>query len=350
MDWRTRTRFASSTGIHLLRSELVSEIARPLEIGADLPESLNISASEHPSRLLRGAMSELGRRLSGGMELSRALEAMGRLAGREAPALARVGERSGRMPEAIHHLEEVLERTARQARVVRNAWLQPGIVLLTAWIVLLVLCVWTFPAIFRFTDRPVPGLLAPFTALRAHPWMFGLLALGLPLVAATGWRLLSWTERGERWLRAVPRWGALREAGRLALFCRSLGLLVGSGVPLDEAMAIIAEALPAGAVRRSVREAGLRLAAGEPVAEVFRRPPFFSPLVRIALEWPQEAGGVAPGFARIADFYEAELLRLGREMDVAAEVAAILTASAVAGVVVILAWGGYFSSFSHMAW
>jgi type II secretory pathway component PulF len=196
--------------------------------------------------------------------------------------------------------------------------------------------------------RAAPGLLTPFAALRDNLPAFGIVAIGLPLLAVVALRLLSWTERGERWLRVVPRWGALREAGRMALFCRSLGLLVGAGVPIDEAMAVVAGALPAGAVRRSVREAGLRLASGEPVAEVFRRRPFFSPLVRLALEWPQEAGGVAPGFARIAGFYEEELARLAREMDVAAEVGAILIASVVAGVVVILAWGGYFQILSHM--
>jgi general secretion pathway protein F len=132
-----------------------------------------------------------------------------------------------------------------------------------------------------------------------------------------------------------------------ALFCRSMSLLLGAEVPLDAALALTADILPAGAPRRAVREAGLRVAAGEPPGTVLGGGRILSPLIRFALEWPGGRGGAAVGFDRITSWFQSEAKRMSERLLFATELAAVLLAGLLAGTVVTIAWAVYFNGISN---
>ena len=93
-----------------------------------------------------------------------------------------------------------------------------------------------------------------------------------------------------------------------------------------------------------LEEAGLRLAAGEPLPEALPESAWLSPLVRALLARPGSRDSLAAGFGRLADFYEGEIERLGRRLAMVTEVVAIGVAGLAAGFLVIAMWKLYFDA------
>jgi type II secretory pathway component PulF len=337
---------ASQQGV---RADLVCELRRAWETSGKPVEALRDAAAEHPSWLVRGCLDRLAGSLARGALLSDALGELGRVAGPEVVAVARAGEESGRMSGALRALDAVVARTAQGASEVRAVRLGPTIAVVAAVIVFVLLGGGPLPLLYSFTERPLPLLLRPAQFAYENPMQAVLLALLLAVVAWSVHRVLASSERGERWLSTVPLWGALQRTTRAALFTRTLALLAGAGVPLERAVEVGIGVFPHGRARRELEDARRRMATGEPAKKVFREGRGLTTLLRVALAGPASEDAMAEGLGRIAEFYEAEVDRMGEQVRVTAEVAAICLAGVLTGAVVIGMWGGYFTSVSAMA-
>src|SRR5512142_1798448 len=92
----------------------------------------------------------------------------------------------------------------------------------------------------------------------------------------------------------------------LALTTRQLATLVASGMPLDQALAAVAEQADHPGAARIVTTLREQVAAGEPLAGALSRfPRTFSPLYRGLVAVGVESGQLGAVLSRLADYLEA---------------------------------------------
>jgi type IV pilus assembly protein PilC len=107
-------------------------------------------------------------------------------------------------------------------------------------------------------------------------------------------------------LRA-PVFGQLAHKTALARFSRSLAALVRAGVPILDALEIVAETAGNAVVAEAVSDTQAAVKAGESLARPLEAHPVFPPMVTQMIAVGEETGALDELLEKIADFYDSEV-------------------------------------------
>lgn len=236
---------------------LCQGLALQLHAGIRLGDGLFLLAQEEtgPARAL---LDEMGRQLDEGGSLSAAVEKSEAFPAYVAD-MVRVGERTGRLEEALEALSAYYRERERMERQVRNALTYPSIILLLMLVVvgmLLVKVLPVFDAVYASIGGHLTGAAGGLLYLGQilsgmMPALWVLLA-----VAACGTLLLSCKRDLREKVLDIWRkhWGDKGIAARFnnARFARALAMGLSSGLALEEAVELasrLLENIPGAAAR-----------------------------------------------------------------------------------------------------
>ncbi len=247
------------------------------------------------------------------------------------------GEETGQLEAVAARLAELLERREALKSGLVSATLYPAIVMGFGVLVMLFLLAVVVPQVVSVFERAggeLPWLtravIAASSFLRDNGgWLLAALAA---LVA--GWRLAmrrpALAARRDRWLLALPLVGRLLARVETARFARTLGMLLGGGVPALAAMHIANQGWSLAPLRRigerareSLREGG---ALADALAAEGRLPGMAIRLIRVG----EQSGRLDAMLLKLADHYEREVSRgLKRMLTVAEPLLVLLMALGV---------------------
>lgn len=257
-------------------------------------------------------------------------------------ALIRVGEMSGTLDHILETLGSERARAEAMGRKVTDALHYPAFVLLAAGGVLFFFVMFVLPqfsSVLRDFNAKTDPIIETFMALsdllRGHGFEVAAVLFG---AGAGGWAL--WRRPAVRngvitQLARLPIISSVVEFHRTALFCRNLGILLGSGVTLTATLRILIDIMSATgsvpvwtAMADRVRHGG-KLSDALTAAAVL-------PAVSVRmLRLGEETGQLPTLAARVAEFYEAKLQRqLDRIVGIIGP-AAIVTISIVVGGLIV---------------
>lgn len=251
-------------------SSMCLELSMLLHAGVGMGDAMHLLAEEGDTSL-----AALAAQIDGGMSLAAALRESGRFPV-YACGLIEVGERTGRTEEALAALSRYYEGRVRLARRVRSALLYPAIMLALMLVVIGVLLVKVLPIfddVYASLGGRLTGVAGGLLALgrwleSAMPVLWVLLALAALFAAAfaasaafRGKVLSLW--RNSRGDKGVAR---LLNNARLA---QAMSMGMASGLPLEEAVALSAGLLEAGARERCLT-CRKQLEQGEPLGTALR--------------------------------------------------------------------------------
>jgi len=224
---------------------LSSELAIMLRAGLPLDRALRvlIGMSHKPS--VAALVEDLLEQVKGGASLSRALGAHQALFGDFYINMVRSGEASGQLSEVLTRLVEHMERLRALRDSAVSAMIYPAILLAIAVLSLVGMIGFVVPqfeALFADMGEglPLPTQLVLDLAhlFTAHGWWLGIAAVLL------AWAVARWLRSpgGQAWWQArvlrLPVIGTLVLKYDVTRFSRSLGTLLGSGVPVLTALQI----------------------------------------------------------------------------------------------------------------
>jgi general secretion pathway protein F len=257
-------------------------------------------------------------------------------------ALARVGETSGKLP----HILEVLGNERSRAEVIRrklaDALHYPAFVLAAAFCVLTFFVIFVLPqfsAVLRDFGARTDSVIAVFFRLSDFVRAYGPeLGLSVAATIVAVWLLLR--RPGVRvaviaQTSRLPGISSMFKFYRASLFCRNLGILLGSDVNLTTTLRILVDIMSGAgrgaawtAVADRVRHGG-KLSDGLAAAAIL--PPMAIRMLRLG----EETGQLATLAGRIAEFYEAKLQRsLDRVVGIVGPLAIITISIVVGGLIV----------------
>ena len=105
----------------------------------------------------------------------------------------------------------------------------------------------------------------------------------------------------------MPVFGVIIRKSVIARFCRTLGTLIQSGVPILEALAIVKGALGNEVVSSAVSKVHDSIREGETIAEPLAQSGIFDDMVINMIDVGEETGELDKMLMKIADNYELEV-------------------------------------------
>jgi type II secretory pathway component PulF len=325
---------AGKGGVRFGRRREVLEVTRAmaalLPVGMPLAQALN-AASGVASGDVRAALQEVRGRVERGDTLSSALAEHRRLFSPLYVGLVRAGERSGDIDAAFARLAAQLERDEQLRGKVLSAAIYPMLLATAGSVAVTVLLFFVLPRFVTLLEgsgaklpRSTSTLLA-FSSVLHRAWPV-LLLIPLFIAAFAAW--VSNSDEGRRvWSRvmlALPGVSTLRRYALAGRFARLVGVLLGGGAPLLNALDDTIESIgdpvardDAIRIRTSVRE-GVSLRGA--VAESTLFPALLAQLIGVG----EDAGQLQVFLMKAADIFEERTERATQRLATLAEPAMIV--------------------------
>ena len=251
--------------------------------------------------------------LNQGRELSAALAVHQGIFGAFYISMVRVGELTSRLTEVFLSLNEHLEFERDVRERIKEAMRYPVFVMIALAIAVVVLNVFVIPVfakIFATFKAPLPlvtqGLLA-FSGWMVTWWPL-LIVAGIAVVFI-GRRYLKTTAGRYLWdsrkLR-LPIVGDILLKAALARFSRSFALTIQSGVPLDQALTVVAQTVDNVFLSARIEQMRNGIERGGSITRCATATGIFTPMVLQMLSVGEETGELDALLFEIAGMYERE--------------------------------------------
>lgn len=240
-------------------AEMLGRLAISLSAGVDLRRGWEAESSRLPSRW-RGAAVAVAAALREGCDFGTALGRAGDVFPPAVVGMVGVGDRTGRLPEALRDAAQAVEESVATRRSLRAALLGPAVQLGCAAVAVGVLV--AVSGMAQTPDgKPFDLLGIGLTGRRGLVTLaVGVAAAGLAAALVAPAVVRSWRSGG--WARAVggrlPVVGGAVRAAEAATWCRAASFAAHAGVPVGEMVALAAQAAPGLAFEPAAIEARLR--------------------------------------------------------------------------------------------
>jgi type II secretory pathway component PulF len=292
------------------------QLALLLRAGISLLRALELLARHDSGTALGKILESLIREVGMGHHLHEALALHPKAFDDTYRQLVRAGEASGNLAAVLEALATFRGRAIRTRSRTISALIYPLTVLAVALVALLFLSARVIPKfqlLFRDGGNApdLPALTRHVTAgcetLRSH---FTSLLLFL-LISLSLCYFHGRTERGRRRFSSlalkIPLTGRILEKQNLVLFLRTLGLVLGGGVPFAEGLRLACAAVPNAFLRNYLESIAARAREGVPLGELFAESPHVPAAVQGLVAVGEASGSLAPMALHAADILEEEL-------------------------------------------
>lgn len=318
------------------------QLATLLGAGQPLDRALGhlVELPERPAG--RRVVERIRDAVRGGLPLSAALEQQHGLFPRLYVNLVRAGEAGGGLQPALARLADHLERAAALRAQLVSALVYPMLLLVmvvAVCVLLLAFVVPQFDDLLRSAEVSLPWYTEAVLAVGRLLRVAGLPAFVLAAVAAL--LLLRHLRRpGPRaaldaWLLGRPRIGALLSRFETARLARTLGTLLGNGVPLLAALGIARQSVGNRVLGEAVEAATEAVKAGQGLGPALARAQCFPRLAVQMVQVGEESGELAAMLLKVADTFDTETRRaLERALAALVPVVTVLMAALV-GIVIL---------------
>src|SRR3979409_2679924 len=318
------------------------DLALLLRAGARINDGLELLAADPDFGRLRPVVADIRSRVVSGDSFAEALARHEGLCPGMYGALIRVGEASGSLDQVLQVLADERSRTEALKRRLGDAIRYPVFLLGAAGCVLLFFLTFVLPqfaSVLQDFGAKVDPIILTFlnlsTLLRNNS--DAVLAV-VAIVIAGSW--LSLRQEGVRRgiTNTLTRLPAIRDvmmSYRTSLFCRNLGLLLGSGVNLTTTLRILVDMM--GSVGSSTvwSAAADRVRHGAKLSDALSDTQALPAMAARMLRRGGEHGRLPMLAGRVAEIYEAKLQRtLDRVVGIAGPAAIIVISIVVGGLIV----------------
>ena len=228
--------------------------------------------------------------------------------------LVRAGEIGGILDTILQRLGAYIEKNEKLKRRVKGAMVYPSIVLIVAvgvTVVLLMFVMPIFEKMFKDFGGAMPAPTQFLIDLSHAMTSYWYLIFGIPVVLAVVWKAWVGTERGRRqwdaFVLKVPVFGPLVRKVAVARFTRTLGTMLSSGVPILDALEIVAKSAGNKVIERAILVVRTRISEGKNIADPLADTKVFPPMVVQMIGVGEATGAMDAMLEKIADFYDDEV-------------------------------------------
>lgn len=290
------------------------QLATMVGAGLSLLRALNIVAEQTESKPLARILTDVRDDVETGVSLSDAMQ--------KHPAdfppiminMVRAGEVGGFLDGALESIADSFEADVKLRGTIKSALSYPMIVLVMTVFSVAAMLIFIVP-VFKTMFSNLGGTLPlPTQMLVVLSEQMVWLAPAIVL-ASIGFSLWWGKNKNTVEVRRVvdplklklPVFGPLMTKLAVARFSRNFSAMIGSGVPILQALRIVGESSGNWVMESALNEVAESVRQGESIAGPLAKSPAFPAMVTQMIAVGEDAGALEQMLAKIADFYDAEV-------------------------------------------
>lgn len=285
-----------------------------LRAGVSVASVLSMLGQQTGNKKLRAAIREMQADVEKGESLATSMRRHPKIFPAILVNMVSAGESSGNLEESFRQMELYFERSKRTKSKVTSAMIYPCVLIVVMIVVLIVMMTKIIPNFlktFEDMDAELPKLTQGVMAVCEwfESWWWVPLLVLVALIV--GGILFHRTNKGKHffgWLaRKTPVVGNLTVKTACATFCRTMEVLIGSGLTLTDSMDLAASNMGNIYYLEAIRDARGMVAEGTPLRESLVRTGIFPPMVSNLVGVGEETGDLQSMMGKVADYYDEEV-------------------------------------------
>ena len=290
------------------------QLATMIDAGLPIVQCLDILGEQSENKLLRTTITTIRRDVEGGCTLADALRKHPKIFDDLYVNMVEAGEAGGILNTILNRIALFIEKASRLKKKVKGAMIYPVAIVLVAIIVVAILMIFVIPVFAELYGSMGQALPAPTQIcinisnfFVAYWWLMLLTAIGVVM----GIKLYYKTPQGHMKIDALllrmPVIGDLLRKVAVARFSQNMALLLSSGVPILDGLAITGKTAGNKVVEKAIMESRVSISKGNTVAEPLRESKIFPPLVCQMVAVGESTGGLDGMLRKVAELYEEEV-------------------------------------------
>ncbi|OLB65222.1 MAG: pilus assembly protein PilC [Actinobacteria bacterium 13_2_20CM_2_72_6] len=324
--------------------------------GMSLLRSLAVLEEQTAKPGLRKAVGEVRTDVEGGVSLSAAMGKHDRVFPTIMIAMIRAGETGGFLDDALERIATNLEKDAALRAKIKSALTYPVIVLLFSALMIVGVLLFIVPIFEKMFAQlggqlPLPTQIivtASHTLLWSGPLTVILLvgstvATKRALRASPALRL-----RFDRLKLRIPVFGGLFTKIAVSRFSRNLGILLGAGVPVLQALDVVGATTGNAVSSEAMKDLQGSVRDGQPMSAPLVKHTVFPRMVTQMIEVGEESGQISQMLDKIADFYDREVDSAAESLTASIEPIMVVLMGAIVGSMVVCLYLPMFSIYQHI--
>ncbi len=299
---------------HKQLTQFTQQLSVLMDAGLPIVRSLKILGNQQKPGLLKNIIVEVSEDVETGSPLSEALAKHPRTFDKLYVNMVKAGEAGGVLDIILQRLAAFLERMEALRRKIIGASIYPAVVMCIAIGVVLAIMKFIVPKfadVFKSVNVDMPPMTLMLMAISRFVETMWWAILAFPFIAYFLIKAWSRTRTGrlslDRMKINAPLIGPIVKKSVIARFCRTLGTLLQSGVPILEALAIVKNATGNEIVANAIGQVHESIREGETIAEPLAASGVFDDIVINMIDVGEETGELDKMLLKIADNYDAEV-------------------------------------------
>lgn len=229
--------------------------------------------------------------------------------------MVRAGEEGGMLDKVLQRMADYFEKMIKLKRKIIGAMIYPSLVIAVAILVVAIIMIFVIPTFAKLfaemgLDLPLPTRITiAMSNFMAKSGLFIFFGIVIFFVSVKFFRR---SENGRKItdniLLKIPVLGVILLKASLSRFSRTLGTLLGSGVPILSSMEISARASGNKVIEDVVIDMKEDITAGKSLTEVLKsKPEIFPPIFIQMVNVGESTGATDEMLGKVADFYDEEV-------------------------------------------
>ncbi len=290
------------------------QFATMIDAGLPLVQCLDILAGQQQNKEFKKVLLDVKSSVEEGSTLADALRKHPKVFDELFVNLVAAGEVGGILDTILNRLSTFMEKAEKLKGKIKGALTYPAVVIVIAILVVSGLLIWVVPIfedMFSSFGKALPGPTQAVVNMSNFLRTYWYIIFGGLAVTMVGLVQFYRTQRGRRIMDAMflrmPVIGDLLRKTAVARFTRTLGTMLSSGVPILEALEIVAKTAGNVVVEEAVMKARASISEGKTLAEPLAQTKVFPPMVTQMITVGESTGALDTMLSKIADFYEDEV-------------------------------------------
>lgn len=287
-----------------------------IDAGLPLVQCLEILSSQAENMALKKVLASVKEQVEAGSTFADALKKHPKVFDELYVNLVAAGEVGGILDTILQRLAVYIEKNMKLKKKVKGAMVYPICIVIVAMLVLGVLLYYVIPVFKKMFEDFGARAAIPATTqnlidlsdwMIRRWWLVLIFVIGIP----TGVHFFKRWPKGrylwDKMILKLPLFGSLLRKVAVAKFTRTMGTMVSSGVPILDAMDIVAKSAGNRVVEEAIYFTREKISEGKTMAEPLGETGVFPGMVIQMIAVGESTGALDQMLTKIADFYDEEV-------------------------------------------
>ncbi|MGB3221933.1 MAG: type II secretion system F family protein [Desulforhopalus sp.] len=290
------------------------QLSTMINAGLPLVQGIEILEKQQSNPTFKKALGDIRQDVEAGSTLADSMRKKPKVFDNLFTNMIEAGETGGILDTILGRLATFMEKSMTLKKKVKGAMTYPTICLAISLLILVIILVFVVPVFTTMFDDfgsalPMPTqIVVNLSDFFKNNFIF--IIIGLFIVVMIVKKIYA-TEKGrlaiDRGLLRSPVVGILLRKVAVAKFTRTLSTMLQSGVPILEALQVVAKTAGNKVVENAVFRVGDSIAEGRPIAEPLEESGVFPNMVVQMINVGETVGALDTMLEKIADFYDEEV-------------------------------------------